>query len=136
MGSADSGDELITTAYDDLMDWVTGYFVILVGDGVGYRDGERIHWCPQWWRHPGAVVRLDALWRAWEYCRHVGAFGISQWLLDHADPHVRVLLSPSGPFQHCSGEHGHRATEPLPVVDLPTEVPVFSAPKLPGDSRA
>ncbi|MEV0332895.1 DUF4913 domain-containing protein [Nocardia sp. NPDC050717] len=135
MGSGeDSGDEPVRTAYDDLMEWVTGYFVILVGDDVGYR-GEQIHWCPQWWRHPGAVVRLHALWQSWEYCRRVGACGISQWLLDHADPHVRVLLSSSGPFQHCSGEHGHRDTEPLPVAELPTDVRgVFSSPKLPGDS--
>ncbi|WP_280346770.1 DUF4913 domain-containing protein [Nocardia neocaledoniensis] len=119
MGSAYIGGELIETAYDDVMDWVAEYFVVVVGDSVGYRPGEQIHWCPQWWRHPGAAVRLHALWQAWEYCRQVGPLGISVWLLDHADPHVRVLLSSSGPFQHCSGERGHQPVEPLPVVEQP-----------------
>lgn len=26
-------------------------------------------WCPQWWRHAEAIVRLEALWRSWEHLR-------------------------------------------------------------------
>ncbi|MEV6216495.1 DUF4913 domain-containing protein [Nocardia sp. NPDC051833] len=116
MGSV---DEPVDPVYANVMEWVSGYFVKLAGDTVGYRPGEQVHWCPEWWRHTGAVVRLDALWQAWEDLRRGGGFGMSVWLLDHMDPHVRVLLSSSGPFRHCSIERGHRATEPLPVAELP-----------------
>ncbi|MEU5408355.1 DUF4913 domain-containing protein [Nocardia asteroides] len=116
MGSVDSGGDRPT--YTDVSEWVADYFVRLVGDAVGYRPGEQVYWCREWWRHPGAVVRLDALWRAWEDLRLSGGAGISVWFLDHADPHVHVLLSASGPFGLCSIEGGHRETSPLPIAEL------------------
>ncbi len=27
-------------------------------------------WCPQWWRPPKAVSRVESLWRAWETLTH------------------------------------------------------------------
>lgn len=112
----------------DVLAWVDDYFVRVFGDALGYRSGDQIHWCPEWWRHPSAVVRLDALWRAWEYSRAAGALGISNWLLDHADPHVRVLTAEHGPFRHCSIERGHRPTEPLPVTGPEGGDRLFVAP--------
>jgi uncharacterized protein DUF4913 len=51
------------------------------------RGHERV-WCPEWWRHPEAVARLDALWRAWEHLRLDAATGLSVWFRDHADHHM------------------------------------------------
>ncbi|MFC3690357.1 DUF4913 domain-containing protein [Aquipuribacter hungaricus] len=83
-------------------------------------DGRHRTWCPQWWRHAEAIVRLDALWRAWEHLRLEPALGISVWLRDHADPHMATLLDPDGPFKGCSPEKGHDARlKPLPCDEPP-----------------
>ena len=87
-----------------------------------YRRSDRGHehlWCPEWWRHPEAVARLDALWRAWEHLRLDPATGMSVWFRDHADHHMTVLLSAAGPFQGCDGEHSTRPLEPLKVTPAP-----------------
>ncbi|NKX90638.1 DUF4913 domain-containing protein [Nocardia coubleae] len=111
MGSS----ELPPQAYDSVAEWVAEYFVVLYGDDLAYRRGEPLRWCPEWWCHPGAAVRLDALWRAWEYYRARGGPAMSTWLLDHADPHVSRLTAPNGPFRRCSVEDGHQDSSALPV---------------------
>ncbi|UGQ11391.1 DUF4913 domain-containing protein [Yinghuangia sp. ASG 101] len=89
-------------------------------------------WCPSWWRHPEALVRLAALWRAFESLRLDNDFGISLWWLNHADPHLAALMDPErGPFAACDPRNGHNdsALEPLPLVPPPPEllhIPAFS----------
>lgn len=79
-------------------------------------DGRTATWCPEWPRHPEAVVRLEALWRAWEHLRHDPALGMSVWLRDHLDHHLPILLDVTGPFRGCSPERGHQpGARPLPV---------------------
>lgn len=74
-------------------------------------------WCPRWWAHAEAILRLEALWRSWEYLRMDPALGMSNWLTHHLDPQMRALMDPvSGPFARCT--NGHRALE-----GLPTEAP-------------
>ncbi|MFH8350212.1 DUF4913 domain-containing protein [Streptomyces sp. NPDC018045] len=91
-----------------------------------------VTWCPAWWRHPEAVTRLTALWRAWEHLRHDPALGMSVWWLHHADPHLRVLMDKdAGPLSACTPE-GHRAYAhgPLPVETPDAALwlsPAFSA---------
>jgi hypothetical protein len=63
--------------------------------------GGEFRWCPQWWRHPEAVTRLTALWRAWEVFRLEPATGIADWLRDHLDHQLPILLGPRGPFFQC-----------------------------------
>lgn len=78
-------------------------------------------WCPEWWEHTEAVIRLDALWRAWEYFRRNTRTGLSEWFVDHCDPHMAKLLDPSGPFKYCSARHGHRKLlAPLPLRTPPS----------------
>ncbi|MDR3070548.1 MAG: DUF4913 domain-containing protein [Propionibacteriaceae bacterium] len=45
------------------------------------------------------MIRIEALWRAWEHLRLAIALGLSVWYRDHADPHLSVLMDPNGPFQ-------------------------------------
>ncbi|MEU5959207.1 DUF4913 domain-containing protein [Streptomyces sp. NPDC047525] len=76
-------------------------------------------WCPDWWRHPEAVSRLTAIWRAWENLRLDPALGISTWWLHHCDPHLRVLMDPdTGPLSGCNPKKGHtrHALGPLPIT--------------------
>ncbi|WP_306914878.1 MULTISPECIES: DUF4913 domain-containing protein [unclassified Arthrobacter] len=56
-----------------------------------------------WYFHPEAVSRVEALWRAWEHLRLDGATGISVWFKDHADHHMSVLLD-LGPCLHGHGQ--------------------------------
>ncbi|MET4095409.1 DUF4913 domain-containing protein [Arthrobacter sp. UYCu712] len=41
--------------------------------------------CMEWYFHPEAVSRVEALWRAWEHLRLDGVTGISVWWRDRAD---------------------------------------------------
>lgn len=83
-------------------------------------QGHERAWCPQWWRHPEAVVRLEAMWRALEALRQDEATGISLWLRDHADVHMGQLMAPGGPFTRCTaGGHATDPLDPLPVDPAP-----------------
>ena len=80
-------------------------------------------WCPQWWRHDGAVMRLTALWTAWESMHASGdPEATARWLVTYADPVMAVVLDPgSGPFRGCSPEGGHRGRRPHPGGLLPCD---------------
>jgi hypothetical protein len=64
-------------------------------------DGRAGQWCVEWYYHPEAISRLEALWRAWEHLRLDGATGMSVWWKDRADHQMAVLLDPRGPFFRC-----------------------------------
>ena len=103
--------------YAHLEDFVGDYLVQVYRRSL---SGPSTAWCPEWWRHPEAVIRLEALWRAWEHLRLDPATGMSVWLRDHADHHMGVLLSSDGPFKGCGVDgHGDHPLEPLPVATPP-----------------
>lgn len=87
-------------------------------------DGTRTLWARDWWRYAEAVARLDALWRAWEHLRLDPRTGMSVWFRDHAEHHMSVLLSASGPFNGVGAgqnrEHTNEAGEMLPYLEPPT----------------
>lgn len=75
-------------------------------------------WCPEWWRHEEAVVRLEALWRSFENMRVENPqSGPAAWLINTADPMMGVLLSPTGPFRACLS--GHVSQPQLPTQPAP-----------------
>ncbi|AYD89928.1 DUF4913 domain-containing protein [Actinomyces sp. 2119] len=84
-------------------------------------DGRHRCWAGRWWQHEEAVIRLEALWRAWEHLRRDAATGMSIWWRDHADHHMAVLMSPDGPFATATEgtENTCRLGEPLPYVPPP-----------------
>ena len=103
--------------YAHLEDFVGDYLVRIYRRSL---SGPSTAWCPEWWRHPEAYARLEALWRAWEHLRLDPATGMSVWFRDHADHHMAVLLSSDGPFKGCEGKgHGEHPLEPLPVATPP-----------------
>jgi hypothetical protein len=75
-------------------------------------DGRAAKWCIEWYFHPEALSRVEAMWRAWEHLRLDGATGISVWWKDHADHHMNVLLDPRYPFCKCDMQK-HRDPEHL-----------------------
>ncbi|GAA4996720.1 hypothetical protein GCM10023205_82460 [Yinghuangia aomiensis] len=118
-GDADAEVELIFSSLDS---FVTEY----IGQILCRRlNRATAVWCPEWWRHPEALVRLSAMWRAFEYLRVDAALGMSTFWLHHADPHMRVLMDPEfGPFALCDPREGHatRELEPLPMTPSPPEM--------------
>jgi hypothetical protein len=96
--------------FEVVEDWVDEYFRPMFIRPLG---GE-FRWCPQWWRHAEAVSRLTALWRAWEVFRLEPATGIADWLRDHLDHQLPILLGPRGPFFQCD-QRSHLDGEPFPA---------------------
>lgn len=84
-------------------------------------DGRNRVWSARWWENGEAIVRLEALWRSWEYLRQDPSTGMSVWWRDHADYHLGVLLSPDGPFGEGADdpENLNRRGDPLPYQAPP-----------------
>lgn len=83
-------------------------------------DARSRYWAAAWWRYDEAVIRLEALWRAWEHLRLDPSTGMSVWWRDHADHHMAVLMDPAGPFSTADCEDDKNARgEPLPYVAPP-----------------
>lgn len=82
---------------------------------------QGLRWCREWWKHAEGIARLEAMWRAWELLRLDPGEGGSNWWLNHCDPHMRVLMSETGPFRNCKkGTHAEERSLPLPVDVAPT----------------
>ena len=113
-GTAGTGQPAPEPAFPDVTTFVTAYLAKV----TEVRLGGQLTWCPQWWRHAGAMVRLEALWRAWEVLR-LQPGGLSSWFTSHYDPHMRQLLDADhGPFSSCT--RGHRPGGGLKVEAPPT----------------
>lgn len=84
-------------------------------------DGRHRYWAAEWWRYDEAVIRLEALWRAWEHLRLDPALGMSIWWRDHADHHMPILMSEDGPFASApeTPENRCKLGEPLPYEPPP-----------------
>jgi hypothetical protein len=80
------------------------------GDGTG-------RWRARYWENDEALQRLEALWRGWEASRQDPGLGTSAWWVNHADPHMSVLLSLSGPFAGSTDEN--QVGDPLPYARPP-----------------
>lgn len=84
-------------------------------------------WCPQWWKHTAAIVRIEALHRSFEHLRLDPAIGVSVWLRDHADYHMAVLTDPNGIFKGCSPVKGHDAGRNRKIPSDPAPPGLFAA---------
>ncbi|MDJ0344239.1 DUF4913 domain-containing protein [Streptomyces sp. H10-C2] len=100
--------------FQSLDEFVTEYLAQVIRRQL---NGSTQTWCPAWWKHPEAISRLSALWRAWENLQLEPALGMSVWWLQHCDPHLRALMHPdTGPLASCSPEgHSDYAYKPLPL---------------------
>lgn len=77
--------------------------------------GGDLRWCPRWQEHDEAVLRLEALWRAWEQLRLDPTMGMATWLRDHLDPQLAVLFSQRGPFARCTTDR-HEVPPVIPTA--------------------
>jgi hypothetical protein len=103
-------DARTAPVYSDLESWVHE----ILAQVVRRRLGGHLTWCPEWFRHAEAIMRLMAMWEEWERAVEDGT--MSHWWLDHCDPHMAVLMSrDNGPFMACT-EKEHRSLAPLPLA--------------------
>lgn len=85
-------------------------------------DGKLRVWAARWWEYDEAVIRIEALWRSWEFLRRDPATGMSVWWRDHADHHMPALMDPHGPFAAAdpmATENQCGKGEPLPYQRPP-----------------
>ena len=101
--------------YRSVDEFVQAMVITVFRRNVGPRAEHR--WSARWWESAEAVMRLESMWRSWETLRHNPATGTSQWLRDHADHHMTILLSPTGPFARSQDEA--KTTDPLPYTPPP-----------------
>lgn len=89
-------------------DWVQAFYTPTFIRPIG----GAIRWCTVWDRHGEALLRIEAMWRAWEVLRLDGGLGMSIWLLHHLDPGLAALTSRTGPFAQCTPDRhaDHHAT--------------------------
>jgi hypothetical protein len=112
-------DEAPTLYYGSVDQFVREYLIYVYRRRISGRGQGRV-WAAQWWRYEEAVIRLEALWRAWEHLRLDPTTGMSVWWRDHADHHMAMLLDPDGPFAGVDGEqNANQRGEPLPYQPPP-----------------
>ena len=109
-GQAEQPNDL---CYPDLSAFVRDFFAPAFGRPVG----ATTRWCPFWFEHLEAVLRLEALWRSFEHLRQDPHTGIALWLRDHVDHQLPQLTSATGPFARCGS--GHEPDQPLRVANPP-----------------
>lgn len=95
------------------------------------RGTKEIRWCRQWWNHESVMMRLIALWQAYEVAYAEGGGAMSTWMLDHADRHFDRIMAEGGPLSECRANHNHKMIR-YPVDPLPEGINLDATTVLPG----
>ena len=103
--------------YGSVDEFVREFVCPVFRRNVGEEGRADYRWSARWWESAEAITRLEAMWRSWEHLRLDPATGMSVWLRDHADPHLAVLMSPTGPWARSTDKAG--PNEPLPYDPPP-----------------
>ncbi|WP_434161448.1 DUF4913 domain-containing protein [Clavibacter michiganensis] len=106
--------ELVFASVDE---WFRRYWRFSYRRRVSGKGTGTGRWSARWWENDEAIQRLTVLWRGWEAARQDPALGTSAWWVNHADPHMGVLLSVDGPFATAQDENA--PGEPLPYKRPP-----------------
>lgn len=108
--------EAPSLAFASLPEFVHDFFVV-----VAVRHTKPALWCSKWWDHEEAVLRLEALWDAFEALRLEPGTGMAVWIRDYLDPTVAALTSDVlSPFRECDDRRGkHVVSDPWPVAEPP-----------------
>jgi Domain of unknown function (DUF4913) len=113
--TADVEEQTIPPLCADVQTWVEHVYVTTF---IRTTNATQ-RWCPSWWAHAEAIVRLTALWQTWETARASDdSAGIADWLRTHLDALNPALLAPDGPFSSCTNDR-HNEQAPMPVTAPP-----------------
>ncbi len=133
----DDDDGSPTLYYGSVDEFVREFVCPVFRRPVGVAGRSEYRWSARWWESAEAIIRLEAMWRAWEHLRLDPATGMSVWLRDHADHHLGVLMGSGGPWARSKDSAG--PDEPLPYEAPPDGLfPDVRAPSptRPGAPRA
>lgn len=101
-------DAPVEPAYSSLPEFVSNFLL-----PTWIHQTQQGCWCIKWWEHPEAVVRLEALWHAFEAMRQVPGESLSSWFLFHRDPHMHALTTrETSPFFKCDVAKGTHVLAP------------------------
>lgn len=114
-GTKDSASEEPELFFGSVDEFVREHLIHVYRRKVGAQGQHR--WAAEWWRSAEAISRLESVWRSWEHLRLEGTTGMSVWWLQHADPQMRVLMDPDGPF--ALSEDENKRGGPLPYREPP-----------------
>lgn len=114
--------EKIKPRYRNADEFVEHFLRNAVERRVNTANNSSLRWDPRWRRHPEVVLRLDALWKAFEGAvASTDPGAMSRWWIHDFDPHMRVILEgESGPM---SNEHDQDIHPPLPMVKATPPAP-------------
>lgn len=115
-------NEKIEPRYRNADEFVEHFLRNAVERRVNTANNSSLRWDPRWRRHPEVVLRLDALWKAFEGAvASTDPGAMSKWWIYDFDPHMRVILEgESGPM---SNEHDQDIHPPLPMVKATPPAP-------------
>jgi hypothetical protein len=112
LSSEDAGVEPLCA---DVETWVEHIYTVIYIRKISQHQ----RWCPQWWAHAEAIVRLTALWRTWESARISDEeSALADWLRVYFDAINPVLLAADGPFASCTVDR-HSDQRPMPLDEPP-----------------
>lgn len=112
-----SAEDAPVLYYGSVDEFVREFVCPIFRRNVGEEGRADYRWSARWWESAEAIARLEAMWRAWEHLRMDASTGTSVWLRDHADHHLGVLMSPTGPWALSKDTAG--PGEPLPYEAPP-----------------
>ncbi len=130
-----AGDEqAFLPCFGSLEEWVADVFAAT----YARRSTPTFRWCAQWWRHPEAIARLEALWRSWEALRTDPLLGIASWHASHLDQQLPIL---SDPTRHFDPEQPYLPVQPAPAgwwppTPTPAPAPAPAPDDVPGQPAA
>lgn len=113
----EAAEETPTLYYGSVDEFVREFVRPIFRRNVGEEGRADYRWSARWWESSEAIARLEAMWRSWEHLRMDASTGTSVWLRDHADHHLGVLMSPTGPWALSRDTAG--PDEPLPYEAPP-----------------
>ena len=117
-GDGVGDQEAFLPCFGSLEDWVVSVFC----PTYVRRSTPSFRWCGEWWRHPEAISRLEALWRSWEALRLDPLLGMSTWYSGHLDHQLPILTGAAGPFADCeASQHFPPENDRLHHVAAPAD---------------
>lgn len=103
--------------YASLEQWIDDWLAPIALRQLGHVGA----WCAEWWSHPEAVVRLGALWGAWEAAWAEGGMAPSRWWVVDWEGHWKALSDKSGTFNGCTNISHRAVPPPRPRTPIPKE---------------
>lgn len=114
---AGQGEEELGPRYSNCYEFFEEFLRNAIERRVNHEGaGRGLRWDPDWRRHPEIVLRMQALWEAWEGARISEApDAMSSWWIHHLDPHLSRMLE--GTYGPMSPDHDSEGVlPPLPSV--------------------